>query len=67
MSTHYDSQFDDWEDEPDFMQSDVFDRDDDDKWGCVFGEKCCMPGDHMTDECHTAEMADEYMREAMEG
>jgi hypothetical protein len=24
--------------------------------GCLFPGQCCMPGEHMTDECHTAEM-----------
>ncbi len=24
--------------------------------GCLFPGQCCMPGDHWTDECHTAEM-----------
>lgn len=59
-------EYEDREDEPDFMQSDVFDRDDDDEWGCVFGERCCMPGYHTKDECHTAEMAEEWMRDATE-
>lgn len=30
--------------------------DDSPRGGCLFPETCCMPGLHMTDECHTAEM-----------
>ena len=54
---------------------DVYYRDEeDDRWhdeeggdelfeagGCIFGERCCMPGPHFEDECHTAEMAEEWM------
>ena len=24
--------------------------------GCLFPDKCCMPGEHFMSECHTAEM-----------
>lgn len=27
------------------------------EWGCLFPSECCMPGEHITSECHTAEMA----------
>lgn len=30
-------------------------------WGCLFGERCCMPGLHFEDKCHKAEMAEEWM------
>lgn len=44
---------------------DVDDEDEDGEsfngWDCVFGEACCMPGPHTADECHTAEMAEEWM------
>jgi hypothetical protein len=46
---------------------DGFDRDlyadDEGRFGCAFPGACCMPGEHMTDECHTAEMVEEW-REA---
>jgi hypothetical protein len=28
---------------------------DDDEWGCCYPGSCCMPGEHMRHECHTAE------------
>lgn len=31
------------------------DADDDDEWGCCYPGECCMPGEHMRHECHTAE------------
>jgi hypothetical protein len=37
-----------------------------DSWDCAFGEACCMPGPHTRDECHTAEMAEEYMSAEVE-
>jgi len=30
-------------------------------WDCAYGERCCMPGPHTRDECHTAEMAEEWI------
>jgi hypothetical protein len=24
------------------------------EWGCCYPDKCCMPGEHMKNECHTA-------------
>ncbi len=35
-------------------------RDTDDRRRCLFPGKCCMPGDHTSDECHTAEMIEDY-------
>ncbi len=26
--------------------------------GCIFPGECCMPGEHLKSECHTAEMLD---------
>lgn len=31
--------------------------------GCLFPDRCCMPGDHTSDECHTAEMMEQYEQE----
>ena len=28
--------------------------------GCLYPDKCCMPGFHTIDECHTAEMMEEF-------
>ena len=30
---------------------------------CLFPDKCCMPGYHTSDECHTAEMMEEIYEE----
>jgi hypothetical protein len=32
---------------------------------CLYPDNCCMPGPHLPFECHTAEMAEELMREAL--
>ena len=38
------------------------DHDDDDEWECAFPDNCCMAfAPHTRDECHTPEMAAEYM------
>lgn len=29
--------------------------------GCLFPGQCCMPGEHFTSECHTAQMLDEVL------
>ncbi len=29
------------------------------KFGCMFGDNCCMPGFHYRSECYTPEMAEE--------
>jgi hypothetical protein len=35
----------------------VCDRDDEENdTGCCFPGRCCMPGEHLRSECHTAEM-----------
>jgi hypothetical protein len=65
MCKCFDSQFDDWDDERDYLESDFLDKEDDrDKWVCLFPGQCCMPSEHTSDECHTASMAEEYFREA---
>lgn len=46
-------------DDGDFEEED---REDYELWSCLFPGKCCMPGEHMRSECHTAEMAEEYSR-----
>jgi hypothetical protein len=33
------------------------------RYTCVFGADCCMPGEHTSDECHTAEMIEAQMAE----
>ena len=34
-------------------------EDEDDAWGCCYAPgECCMPGEHMMSECHTAEDAE---------
>jgi hypothetical protein len=30
-----------------------------DEWGCIFGDKCLMPGEHLKKECHTVEMIEQ--------
>jgi hypothetical protein len=35
----------------------------DDGTGCCFPGRCCMPGEHLRSECHTAEMMEEYLAE----
>jgi len=41
-------------------------EDDEDQWTCLYPGRCCMPSPiHHQSECHTAEMAEEYMREEM--
>jgi hypothetical protein len=36
---------------------------DDEDWSCAFPDECLMAyTDHMRDECHTAEMYEEYAR-----
>lgn len=35
-----------------------------DEWECAFPERCLMAyADHMRDECYTAEMYEDYMKE----
>lgn len=51
----------------DFLRSE---RDNDDtldsslESGCLFPSECCMPGQHYTCDCHTAEMLDAYEKES---
>ncbi len=33
------------------------------RWTCLFGDLCCMPGYHMSNECHTAEMYEQAQHE----
>lgn len=41
-----------------------FDHDEEDKWECCFPDNCCMAfAPHMSDECHTPEMAEEWFKE----
>lgn len=35
--------------------------------GCLFPSECCMPGEHYTSECHTAEDAEAWHKENAEG
>lgn len=42
---------DEWEEED---HDDEPIEDEDDGFGCLFPSECCMPGLHMTSECHTA-------------
>lgn len=44
------------EDDDERDLSDPRDQDVEVRWGCLFPGACCMPGPHMVDECHTAEM-----------
>lgn len=32
-------------------------------YGCLYPEKCCMPGPHQRNECHTAETMDDFYKE----
>ena len=34
--------------------------------GCYFPGECCMPGEHLMSECHTAEMIEEWERQYQE-
>jgi hypothetical protein len=60
MSAHYG--FDD-EDGYDGSLDDYIERNTmDDDWGCAFPDNCCMAfAPHMRDECHTPEMAEEWL------
>lgn len=40
------------------------DPDDGPNLECVFGDDCLMPGYHTSDECYTAEMAEEWAEDA---
>ena len=42
-------------------------EDDDAEEGCCFPDKCCMPGPHLRSECCTAEMMQDFEREATAG
>lgn len=53
-----------WDDEPDDSDPvdkywDDLDRDEENQ-RCLFPGKCCMPGPHGSDECHTVEMIQAY-------
>lgn len=50
---------DDWADD-----HDPDDGDEEDEWGCEFGDLCLMPSyDHLRSECYTKEMAEAWMDE----
>jgi hypothetical protein len=62
-----DDEVDDGEDDFDGCEHGVgFDEDcedcDDDPIGCLFPDKCLMPGVHLESECHTAEMLEQIER-----
>lgn len=40
---------------------DRWDESEDDSGRCLFPGKCLMPGDHLTSECHTAEMMEDLI------
>lgn len=57
MSCHCDDDemtYEDW-----ISGDDEYDRQE--RWTCLFGADCCMPGEHMASECHTAEMYEQEM------
>ena len=39
---------------------------DPDNTECVFGDECCMPGLHLSSECHTAEMIAQFFEDCQE-
>lgn len=51
---------DEWEEEEDFSDDDFVETDELDEWGCLFGDRCLMPGEHMKKECHTVEMMEAW-------
>jgi hypothetical protein len=42
--------------DPDEHEEALDETDEREEFGCVFPGKCCMPGPHFTDECHTVAM-----------
>jgi hypothetical protein len=34
---------------------------------CQFPGRCLMPGDHLSSECHTVEMVEQYNRDRIRG
>lgn len=42
-----------------YFDDDPVETDELDEWGCLFGDKCLMPGEHLKKECHTAEMMEQ--------
>jgi hypothetical protein len=53
-------EYDDYEDDAWYEDADEF------EWGCLYPDRCCMPSDHTTDECYTAEDYERRMREELE-
>lgn len=56
------------------MSTDFWDNDEDpgcvsevederETFGCVLGDRCCMPGPHYPSECHSAEMMEAMEQE----
>jgi hypothetical protein len=50
-----DCRFDDTDEQNACTHCYADDGDNGDEWGCCYPDKCCMPGEHMKSECHTAE------------
>jgi hypothetical protein len=50
-----DCRFDDTDEQNACTHCYADDGDNGDEWGCCYPGTCCMPGEHMKSECHTAE------------
>jgi hypothetical protein len=50
-----DCRFDDTDEQNACTHCDADDGENGDEWGCCYPDKCCMPGEHMKSECHTAD------------
>lgn len=46
----------------DHSEDDPIETDDLDELGCLFGDRCLMPGEHLKKECHTVEMMEQLGR-----
>lgn len=61
MNTRYYDYEEDFDDRDDEEEWERLDREEE-EWTCAFPGNCCMAfAPHMRDECHTPEMAAEYM------
>lgn len=49
-----------WEPENNDDEDDFLEDDNNDSIGCLFPDRCLMPGEHLTSECHTVEMLEDY-------
>ena len=42
-----------------YFDDDPVETDELDEWGCLFGDRCLMPGEHLKKDCHTVEMMEQ--------